>query len=247
MYPMLSGFGNEFASEAIAGTLPPGQNSPQRVAHGLYAEQVSGTPFTVPRHVSRRSWLYRIRPSAMHGRYRPLPSPGLCATLLDPDPNRMRWNPLPIPDEPTDFVAGLVTILANADTTLSGVTVHVYRANQDMRRVFWNADGELLIVPQQGRLEIATEMGRLSVAPGSIAVIPRGIRFRVTLPDGVVYHAPIVGRVGTHARRPCKLAGYDVAPRCRSVRYRRTCRRPWGSTAGGRVAGSDRMQRSSAE
>ena len=181
----LTGFGNEHASEAVAGALPIGQNSPQRPPLGLYAEQLSGTPFTVPRRESRRSWLYRIRPSADHKPYRRIDNGRLCTPLAEQTPNRLRWDPLPMPSEPADFVAGLVTMLANADTQAgTGVSVHIYCANQPMRRVFWNADGELLIVPQQGRLAFDTELGRLLAAPGEIAVIPRGVRFRVALPDG---------------------------------------------------------------
>ena len=185
MLAYLSGFGNENASEVIAGALPVGQNSPQRPAFGLYTEQISGTPFTVPRREARRTWLYRIRPSADHPPYRRIGSGLLCTELADPTPNRLRWDPLPMPDEPTDFVSGLVTMLANGDTQVgTGVSVHIYCANSSMRRVFWNADGELLLVPQQGRLALATELGRIEVAPGEIAVVPRGVRFRVALPDG---------------------------------------------------------------
>ena len=181
----LSGFGNEFASEAMAGALPVGQNSPQRHPLGLYAEQISGTPFSVPRREARRTWLYRIRPSADHGAYRRIENGTLCTKLAAPTPNRLRWDALPIPPEPVDFVAGLTTMVANADTQAgTGVSVHIYCANRPMQRVFWNADGELLIVPQQGRLALTTEMGRLDAAPGEIAVIPRGVRFRVGLPDG---------------------------------------------------------------
>jgi homogentisate 1,2-dioxygenase len=181
----LSGFGNEQASEAHPGALPVGQNSPQRPPFGLYAEQLSGTPFTVPRREARRVWMYRIRPSAAHPAYRRIGNGLLCGALADPTPNRLRWDPLPVPEEPTDFVAGLVTMLASRDIAAgSGVSVHIYRANRDMQRVFWNADGELLIVPQQGRLRLASELGRLEVAPGEIAVMPRGMRFRITLPDG---------------------------------------------------------------
>ena len=181
----LSGFGNEHATEAVAAALPVGQNSPQRPPLGLYAEQISGTPFTVPRHEARRSWLYRTRPSADHPPYQRIGNGSLCGALADPTPNRMRWDPLALPDAPTDFIAGLVTLLAGDEAAASaGVTVHLYRANRAMQRVFWNADGELLIVPQLGRLALATELGRLEVAPGEIAVVPRGIRFRVALPDG---------------------------------------------------------------
>jgi len=139
----------------------------------------------VPRQESRRSWLYRIRPSAVHPAYRPIDSLLLGGKLADPTPNRLRWDALPIPSDPTDFLAGLTTLAANADTASgSGVSVHIYRANRDMQRVFWNADGELLIVPEQGALAITTELGRLTAAPGEIVVIPRGIRFCVALPDG---------------------------------------------------------------
>lgn len=174
-----SGFGNEFVTEVIAGAVPQGQNSPQRHKLGLYTEQLSGTPFTVPRHEARRSWLYRIRPSANHPPYRRIDSKLLATPLAEPGPNRMRWDPLPIPTEPTDFVDGLVTVAASRGAPETGVSLHVYRANRGMRRVFWNADGELLIVPQLGQLAVATEMGRLEVAPGEIVVIPRGVRFRV--------------------------------------------------------------------
>jgi homogentisate 1,2-dioxygenase len=181
----LSGFGNEFATEALPGALPEGRNSPQKVPYGLYAEQLSGTAFTVPRHEARRSWLYRIRPSAGHGAFRRIDQGLLCDTLAEPTPNRLRWDPLPIPEVPTDFVAGLATIGANAPgEALSGVTVHIYRANRSMERVFMDSDGELLLVPQQGRLRLATECGRLDVRPGEIAVIPCGMKFRVELPDG---------------------------------------------------------------
>ncbi|WP_149536027.1 homogentisate 1,2-dioxygenase [Siccirubricoccus phaeus] len=180
-----SGFGNEFATEALQGALPAGRNSPQRVPYGLYAEQFSGTAFTVPRHEARRTWFYRIRPSAGHGRFRPLDAGMLCGPLAPPNPNRLRWNPLPMPEVPVDFIAGLITIGATAPAeALSGVTIHVYRATASMQRVFMDADGELLLVPQQGRLLLATECGRLPVAPGEIAVIPCGMKFRVELPDG---------------------------------------------------------------
>jgi len=183
-----SGFGNEFASEAIAGTLPEGRNSPQRVAHGLYAEQVSGTAFTAPRHSNRRSWLYRIRPAAMHEPFELLEHTGFHndfdAGPVTPD--QLRWSPLPMPEAATDFVDGLVTMAGNGSpASQSGIGIHMYAANRDMQgRFFYDADGELLIVPQQGRLHIETELGVIDVEPQDVAVIPRGIRFRVALPDG---------------------------------------------------------------
>jgi hypothetical protein len=179
-----SGFGNHFSSEAAPGALPVGQNSPQRPPFGLYAEQLSGTAFTAPRHENRRSWLYRLRPSAGHGPYAPYLQDRLKSGPFDaaaPTPNRLRWDPLEIPAAPVDFVDGLVTIGGNGDVgTQAGMAAHLYLANRSMiDRVFQNADGELLIVPQQGALRLVTEFGRIEAAPGEIVVIPRGVRFRV--------------------------------------------------------------------
>lgn len=184
-----SGFGNEFATEAVAGTLPEGRNSPQRVAHGLYAEQLSGTAFTAPRHLNRRSWLYRIRPAAMHGpfaRYERAPAFHNDFDAGPVTPDQLRWNPLPLPQAQVDFLDGLYTMAGNGSAAAqAGVGLHLYAANASMRdRYFYDADGELLIVPQQGRLHIETELGVLDVEPHEIAVVPRGIRFRVDLPDG---------------------------------------------------------------
>ncbi len=186
--PYQTGFGNEFATEAVPGTLPVGRNSPQRAAHGLYAEQLSGTAFTAPRHVNRRSWLYRIRPGAVHEPFASLEH----ATLhnrFDEEPatpNQLRWGPYPMPAEGTDFVDGLFTVAGNGGPAAqTGIGIHLYGANRDMTgRFFYDADGELMLVPQSGRLRIATEMGVLEIEPQQIAVIPRGVRFRVELPDG---------------------------------------------------------------
>jgi homogentisate 1,2-dioxygenase len=184
----LSGFGNEFATEAIAGALPVGQNSPQKAPLGLYAEQISGTSFTTPRGESRRSWLYRIRPTAGHPPYH-RHSDGLLRSGpfgdVETPPNRLRWHPLPLPEKPTDFIDGLVTMAGNGDPSQgAGVAIHLYLASRSMvDRVFCNADGELLFVPQQGRLRLVTELGVLALAPGEIAVVPRGLHFRVELLD----------------------------------------------------------------
>src|SRR3954470_299348 len=185
----MSGFGSHFATEAVAGALPEGRNSPQRPAFGLYAEQLSGTAFTAPRAENRRSWLYRMRPSAEHPPYRPYEGAPLftAASLHDPlAPNRLRWDPLPIGEAPADLVDGMATMMANGGPeALSGCAVHVYRANRDMQhRCFFNADGEMLFVPQEGRLTLFTEMGRLDLAPGEVGLVPRGVRFRAALPDG---------------------------------------------------------------
>jgi homogentisate 1,2-dioxygenase len=182
------GFGNEFASEAIPGALPIGQNSPQHVPFGLYAEQLSGTAFTAPRVANRRAWVYRIRPSVMHEPYHPIGNRFLRSTPFDEvptSPNQLRWSPFPIPSEATDFVDGLITIAGGGDSSmLSGAAIHVYGANRSMLdRFFYNADGELLLVPQLGGLLIHTEFGRIELGPGEIGVIQRGIKFRVELRD----------------------------------------------------------------
>lgn len=185
----IPGFGNHVATEAVAGALPIGRNSPQHVPFGLYAEQLSGTAFTAPRAENRRSWMYRLRPSANHGAFRPYDGAPLLKSApfdaVPPSPNRLRWDPLPMPATPTDWVDGLITYGGNGDVgTGHGVAIHLYAATADMRRAFFSADGEMLIVPQQGRLTIETELGRIEVEPLQIALIPRGVRFRIALPDG---------------------------------------------------------------
>ena len=185
------GFGNEFATEAVDGALPAGRNSPQQAPLGLYAEQISGTAFTQPRGVNRRTWVYRILPSAKHPAFTRIDNGRLRSTPFDeiePDPNRLRWDPLPVPSRevPADFIDGLYTVAGNGDVrTRAGLAVHLYAANEDMiDRYFADADGELLFVPELSTIVLHTELGPLRVSPGEIAVVPRGIRFRVELPDG---------------------------------------------------------------
>jgi homogentisate 1,2-dioxygenase len=187
-----SGFGNEFATEAVAGALPTGRNSPQRAPLGLYAEQLSGTAFTQPRAVNRRTWVYRIMPSAAHPAFRRIGNGRLRGTPFDeiePDPNRLRWDPLPLPleTEATDWVDGLYTVAGNGEIkTRDGMAVHIYAANRDMTdRYFVDSDGELLFVPELGAIVLHTELGPLRLTPGEIAVVPRGIRFRVEVADGL--------------------------------------------------------------
>jgi homogentisate 1,2-dioxygenase len=183
-----SGFGNQFATEALPGALPVGRNSPQRPPYGLYTEQFSGTAFTAPRHANRRSWLYRIRPAAVHGSFAPLGAGRLSARFDEVacPPNPLRWNPPPLPRAPTDFLDGLATLGGNGSPdSHGGCAIHWYVANRSMaERFFYDADGELLIVPQQGALRLATELGVIDVAPQQIAVIPRGLRVRVELSEG---------------------------------------------------------------
>jgi homogentisate 1,2-dioxygenase len=184
----MSGFGNEFATEAVRDALPHGQNSPQHSALGLYTEQLSGTAFTAPRHANRRSWLYRMRPAAMHHPFEKLQSTHFHNEFdgADATPNQLRWDPLTVPDTPTDFVDGLFTMAGNGSAeSQSGCGIHVFAANSPMHgRFFYNADAEMAIVPQLGRLRIGTELGVIEVEPQEVAVIPRGVRFRVELPDG---------------------------------------------------------------
>lgn len=187
----LSGFGGTHESEALEGALPKRQNTPRPSPFGLYPELLSGTPFTERRDRNSKVFMYRIRPSFAHGVMTKLTSgtSRFCADLRDVDPNRARWNPLPIPSALTriDFLDGLVTLGGAGDATSGevGYAVHLYAANADMvDRAFSTADGDLLIVPQSGTLDVRTELGWLRAAPGTIVLIPRGMKFAVGLPDG---------------------------------------------------------------
>ena len=185
-----TGFGNEFATEAVEGALPVGQNSPQKAPLGLYAEQFSGTAFTAPRVHNKRTWTYRIRPSVLHKPFRADRQPAApelaVSTRSSTTPNQLRWDPVPIPTEPTDFVDGLVTIAGNGDsfaqTGWPFISMPATRAWATA--IFYNADGEMLIVPEKGRLGFLTELGALQAGPGEIVVIPRGLKFRVEPADG---------------------------------------------------------------
>jgi homogentisate 1,2-dioxygenase len=209
----MSGFGGHFETEAVDGALPKGRNSPQRPAFGLYAEQLSGTAFTAPRHENRRSWLYRMRPTADHPPYARYTGAKVFApgTVDEPlPPNRLRWNPPKDLPEGTDFVDGMVTMLANRDPAdLEGVAVHLYRASKSMeRRVFVDADGEMLIIPQQGALRVVTELGVLELEPGWVGLVPRGVKFRVEVDGeargyvaenhGLPFRLPELGPIGAN-------------------------------------------------
>ncbi|MDH3306787.1 MAG: homogentisate 1,2-dioxygenase [Acidimicrobiia bacterium] len=185
-----SGFGNEFATEAEPGGLPIGQNNPQKPPLGLYTEQLSGTAFTVANAENRRNWHYRIRPSVRHAwqftevdRHHVRTAP---TRESDPPIGQLRWNPPPFPDGDTNFLTGLHTVCTNGDAHLqTGMAAHIYMATQPMESTyFYDADGELLIVPQEGALRMRTECGILIVTPGEVCVIPRGLKFAVDLLDG---------------------------------------------------------------
>lgn len=188
----MSGFGNSFETEALPGALPVGQNSPQRCPYGLYAEQLSGSPFTAPRGTNERSWLYRIRPSVQHiGAFQrfDLPfwktAPHIAQHGLPLGP--LRWDPVPIPSEKLTFLSGIRTMTTAGDVySQTGMATHVYLINAAMEdEYFYNADGELLLVPESGRLHIATELGVLEIGPAEIAVLPRGLKFSIAPLDDV--------------------------------------------------------------
>ncbi|HEX4068204.1 MAG TPA: homogentisate 1,2-dioxygenase [Acidobacteriaceae bacterium] len=208
-----SGFGNEFATEAAKGALPEGQNAPQKAPLGLYTEQLSGTAFTAPRATNRRTWTYRIRPSVTHKPFSEIGS-GLFRsgpfTELPTPPNQMRWNPVPMPEGKTDFIDGIVTMGGSGDPAMQiGVGLHVYAANASMKgRYFYNADGEMMLVPQQGALRVHTELGILGLAPGEIGVVPRGMKMRVDVEGesrgyicenyGLPFRLPELGAIGAN-------------------------------------------------
>ncbi|KAJ3314532.1 hypothetical protein HDV04_006071 [Boothiomyces sp. JEL0838] len=199
-----SGFGSHFATECLEGALPvgrdqliPGQNSPQKCPYGLYAEQLSGTAFTVPRHDNQRSWLYRIRPCVMHTPFKRIQSDNLVRQFSvendqEPNaechatPNQLRWSPFEISSEKVDFIQGLHTICGQGSpSSRNGLAVHVYTCNTGMKKkAFYNSDGDMLIVPQDGDFICKTELGNLEVKPGEIVVVPRGIRFAIDFEDG---------------------------------------------------------------
>ena len=187
---MMPGFGNDFESEALPGALPQGRNSPQQCPYGLYAEQLSGSPFTAPRATNERSWLYRIRPSVRHsGRFAkadyPLWKTAPTGETHDLPLGQYRWDPFEIPVDDTDFVAGMRTITSTGDCTQhSGMATHIYVCNRDMdKSVLLNADAEMLFVPQLGNLILHTELGQMTISPGHIAVLPRGMMVKIQLSD----------------------------------------------------------------
>jgi homogentisate 1,2-dioxygenase len=233
-----SGFGNTFCTEALKGALPHGQNSPQKPPRGLVPEVLSGTAFTAPRAENLSSWLYKLRPSAMHAPFRRMVQ-GLVRSgpfdEVETPPNRLRWDPLPIPSKPADFIDGLLTIAGSGDAALqSGIAVHLYRANRSMKdRCFYDADGELMFVPQQGAIELFTELGRLEVAPGEIAVVPRGVKFKLLVNGatrgyvcenyGAPFRLPELGPIGSQGLAQVRdflapVAAYeDKAGKCEVV------------------------------
>ncbi|MDQ3040997.1 MAG: homogentisate 1,2-dioxygenase [Acidobacteriota bacterium] len=183
-----SGFGNEFATEARTGALPIGRNSPQIAPLGLYAEQFSGTSFTTPRLLNKRTWTYRIQPSVLHRPFRQIENGNFTGKFdeIVTTPNQLRWNPQPLPEAETDFVDGIVTMAGCGDSfSQTGLGVHIFACNKNMTdRFFYNADGEMLVVAEKNRVRFLTELGIIEIGAGEICVLPRGLKFRVELPDG---------------------------------------------------------------
>jgi homogentisate 1,2-dioxygenase len=210
-----SGFGNQFESEALPGASPQGRNSPQRAPMGLYAELLSGSAFTAPRAENRRTWMYRRQPSVVVGAYEKVGHAFWKTGAAQGEnnaPEPLRWHPMDVPlapDQTQDFISGLRTIALNGDAeTHTGMAAHIVLANQSMQSALVNADGELLLVPQQGALHITTELGLLHVAPGEIAVLPRGLAFKVAVQGptriyvcenyGAPFRLPELGPIGSN-------------------------------------------------
>lgn len=228
----MSGFGNSFATEAQPGALPVGRNSPQRPPLDLYVELLSGAAFTAPRAENHRTWLYRIRPAAAQGGFTEarFAAWGTTPFQIKASPNRLRWNPLPMPDGSADFLDGLVTLGGCGDHAAQfGVAIHIYRANRSMiDRYFYNADGELLFVPQEGGIVLQTELGALALEPGECAVVPRGVRFAVKLKNGAArgyvcenyglpFRLPELGPIGSNGLANARdfltpVAAYEERP-----------------------------------
>jgi homogentisate 1,2-dioxygenase len=207
------GFGNQFVSEAVPGALPLGRNSPQRAPLGLYAELISGSAFTAPRHQNQRSWVYRRQPSVVTGAYAPYDQPHWKSGAAEGEaapPDPLRWHALPVPDAPLDFVDGMRSIVVNGDPDAqAGMAAHLALMNHSMEgRAFVNADGEMLVVPQQGALSFVTELGVLDVRPGEIVLLPRGIAFSVKVQGpsrayvcenyGAPFRLPELGPIGSN-------------------------------------------------
>lgn len=223
-----TGFGNEFATEAVEGALPIGRNSPQKAPLGLYAEQFSGTAFTAPRGANKRTWTYRIRPSVTHKSFKQIENGSWVSKFddLPVTPAQLRWDAFDVPGEPTDFIDGVRTIAGNGDLfSQQGMAVHVYAFNKGMgERYFYNADGEMLFVPEKGRIGFFTELGYLQAGAGEIVCIPRGLKFKIEPhPDdkelrgyicenyGQQFRLPELGPIGANGLANARDFKYPVA------------------------------------
>ncbi len=204
----LHGFGNHFESEARNGILPVGRNSPQNVEGGLYAEQVSGTPFTAPRHRNLKTWLYKISPSVVQGRFTEVGHPTWISESsrgrFQKTPEALRFHPYPENSSPMDFLDSIFTYAINGDLYRnSGMAIHLFSFNQGMEaRYLYNADAEMMLVLERGEIEIHTELGVMELSPLFIGVIPRGIKFRITMKPG---SSPVRGYLAENFGSPFQL------------------------------------------
>ncbi|KAF4335858.1 homogentisate 1 2-dioxygenase [Fusarium beomiforme] len=234
-YEYQPGWGNRHQSEVIPGTLPIGQNNPQDRGFGLYTEGITYSSFAAPRGLNMSTYMYRARPSAAHQGYSRIETKSHienCFLSLNPkvEPlyQQAEWSPFPLPreDETIDFTDGLHTLGGSGDPNLrQGIAVYVYMINSSMiNKAYCNTDGDFLITPQLGIIDIQTEMGRLFVQPGEICVIQRGVRFRINLAEGVpvarghiaevwgsMWELPDLGPIGGHGLANPRDFLYPVA------------------------------------
>lgn len=208
-----SGLGNIFATETKPNLLPGVGNSPQKVAYDFYAEQINGTAFTAPRHKNFKTWMYRSIPSARHGDFKSVSYSNFKSPPYDevpPTPQQLRWNPIPY-QKKKNFLESINTMCGNGSIKMNlGCSIHLYSCDESMDGdYFSNADGHMIVVPQEGKLLFKTELGLLAVEPNEIIVIPRGIRFQVELIDskargyicenyGSLFQLPELGPIGAN-------------------------------------------------
>lgn len=182
-YTYLEGFGNYHHSEAFPGANPIGMNSPQKPALGLLTERISGSSFTAPRDHNLQTWLYRTVSSLSHSEYTLYGTED--STTGHITPNSYLWPSFQTSDD--DWTSQRLLSSTGDANTKTGLAIRLYAISKDMQpnTVFSSLDGDMLIIPQAGgSLDIQTELGKLLVRPNEIAVIPRGVRHRITLPNG---------------------------------------------------------------
>ncbi|GLI78307.1 hypothetical protein PoHVEF18_006618 [Penicillium ochrochloron] len=192
-FKYLNGFNGYHQSEAAEGVIPLVINIPQKSKYGLHTERISGSSFTAPRKDSKQTWLYRLLPSTCHEDFsllenHPFNLKNVLNSKYQYSPNRSTWAPAQIAKE-ADFLTGLQLIGGAGNPTMKeGLAYYAFTAGKSMpsNQAFYSADGDFLLAPQKGTLDIRTEMGYLRVRSNEICVVPRGIRFHVSLPAGPV-------------------------------------------------------------
>ncbi|RSL87550.1 hypothetical protein CDV31_016235 [Fusarium ambrosium] len=205
-YTYLNGLGNLHQSEAFPDAVPLVNSYPQHAKYGLRSEKVSGTSFTAtPRSQNLWSFLYRARPSYNHGTFELWNQHLETANPSRPKhltPNSYVWPTFNVTKG--DWTAQHLLGGNGSPTDKTGVAIWLFHVNKDMppQTVFSSQDGEALIVPQTGALDIQTEYGKLLVRQQEIAVIPRGIKYRVTLPEGKEARGYVLELYQGHFRLP---------------------------------------------